>query len=109
MFPPKTADNTLFFSKVDDFINTKLPYDKKKIIKEKVEEHLKVDDVSAYANSSVQDSKNRTISEQYLKYVADKYFTRITVYIADSNVIRTVESPDYEAIRLISDIGGQLG
>ncbi|CAD5118382.1 DgyrCDS7092 [Dimorphilus gyrociliatus] len=109
MFPPKSADNTLFFSKVDDFINTKLPYDKKRIIKEKVEEHLKVDDVSAYANSSVQDSKNRTISEQYLKYVADKYFTRITIYIADSNVIRTVESPDYEAIRLISDIGGQLG
>ena len=38
-----------------------------------------------------------------------RYITRITVYIADNNVLKTSESPDYEAIRLVSDIGGQLG
>ena len=35
--------------------------------------------------------------------------TRVVVHIADSNVIKTTESPDYDIIRLISDIGGQLG
>ncbi|ELU12615.1 hypothetical protein CAPTEDRAFT_185559 [Capitella teleta] len=34
---------------------------------------------------------------------------RLNVHISDSNIIKTTESPDYEAIRLISDIGGQLG
>ena len=37
------------------------------------------------------------------------YIGRINVFIADSNVVKTTEAPDYEAIRLISDIGGQLG
>jgi len=35
--------------------------------------------------------------------------TRVVVHIADSNVIKTTESPDYDLIRLVSDIGGQLG
>jgi len=35
--------------------------------------------------------------------------TRVVVHIADSNVIKTTESPDYDMIRLVSDIGGQLG
>jgi len=35
--------------------------------------------------------------------------TRVVVHIADSNVIKTTESPDYDIIRLVSDIGGQLG
>ena len=36
-------------------------------------------------------------------------FARLNIYIADSNVKRTVESPDYTANQLVSDIGGQLG
>ena len=35
--------------------------------------------------------------------------SRLNVHISDSNIIKTTESPDYEAIRLVSDIGGQLG
>jgi len=35
--------------------------------------------------------------------------TRVVVHVADSNVIKTTESPDYDLIRLVSDIGGQLG
>ena len=33
----------------------------------------------------------------------------MVVHVADSNVIKTTESPDYDIIRLVSDIGGQLG
>jgi len=35
--------------------------------------------------------------------------TRVVVHVADSNVIKTTESPDYDLIRLVADIGGQLG
>ena len=35
--------------------------------------------------------------------------SRLNVHIADSNIIKTTEQPDYEAIRLVSDIGGLLG
>ena len=38
-----------------------------------------------------------------------KDFARLNVYIADSNVIKTVESEDYQTSQLLSDIGGQLG
>lgn len=38
-----------------------------------------------------------------------KDFARLNVYIADSNVIKTEESPDYSTNQLVSDIGGQLG
>ena len=38
-----------------------------------------------------------------------KDFARLNVYIADSNVIKTAESPDYNTNQLVSDIGGQLG
>ena len=34
---------------------------------------------------------------------------RLNVYIADNNIIKTTESADYDATRLVSDIGGQLG
>ena len=37
------------------------------------------------------------------------HISRLNVHIADSNIIKTTEAPDYEAIRLVSDIGGQLG
>ena len=35
--------------------------------------------------------------------------SRLNVHIADSNIIKTTEQPDYEAIRLVSDVGGLLG
>ena len=38
-----------------------------------------------------------------------KNFARLNVYIADSNVVKTEESPDYTGSDVISDIGGQLG
>ncbi|KAK2152815.1 hypothetical protein LSH36_317g03027 [Paralvinella palmiformis] len=38
-----------------------------------------------------------------------KHMSRLNVHIADNNIMKTTESPDYEAIRLVSDIGGQLG
>ena len=38
-----------------------------------------------------------------------KDFARLNVYIADSNVIITTETPDYLSTQLVSDIGGQLG
>ena len=36
-------------------------------------------------------------------------FARLNVYVADSNIIKTEESPDYTPNQLVSDIGGQLG
>ena len=36
-------------------------------------------------------------------------FARLNVYIADSNVIKTIENEDYQTSQLLSDIGGQLG
>ena len=37
------------------------------------------------------------------------HISRLNVYIADRNIIKTTETPYYEAIQLVSDIGGQLG
>ena len=36
-------------------------------------------------------------------------FARLNIYVANSNVKRTVEQPDYTFNQLVSDIGGQLG
>lgn len=38
-----------------------------------------------------------------------KDFARINVYIADSNILKTVECEDFSQSQLLSDIGGQLG
>ncbi|KAK2161794.1 hypothetical protein NP493_1559g00035 [Ridgeia piscesae] len=38
-----------------------------------------------------------------------KDFARLNVYIADSSVVITTETPDYLSTQLVSDIGGQLG
>ena len=38
-----------------------------------------------------------------------KDFARLNVYIADSNVVVTHETADYDPNQLVSDIGGQLG
>ena len=40
---------------------------------------------------------------------AMKDFSRLNVYIADSNMIKIEESADYTQSHLLSDIGGQLG
>lgn len=36
-------------------------------------------------------------------------FLRLNVYVADSNVMKTEESPEYTINQLVSDIGGQAG
>ena len=41
--------------------------------------------------------------------LAKNDFARVSVYFADSDMVETEETPDYEAAQLISDIGGQLG
>ena len=56
--------------------------------------------------------KNHTIYEYFKDENREstmKDFARLNVYVADSNVIKTQESPDYEPNQLVSDIGGQLG
>lgn len=56
--------------------------------------------------------KNHTIHEYFKDEDREqtmKDFARLNVYVADSNVIKTQESPDYEPNQLVSDIGGQLG
>jgi hypothetical protein len=40
---------------------------------------------------------------------AMKDFSRLNVYIADSNVLKTEEAEEYVQSQLLSDIGGQLG
>ena len=40
---------------------------------------------------------------------AMKDFSRLNVYIADSNVLKTEEAEEYSQSQLLSDIGGQLG
>ena len=57
-------------------------------------------------------TKSKLIERKYRKVFQENlpsYIARVNVHIADSNVIKTSESPDYESFRLISDIGGQLG
>ena len=56
--------------------------------------------------------KNQTIMEYFNDTNREstmKDFARLNVYIADSNVIKTQETPDYTPNQLVSDIGGQLG
>ena len=56
--------------------------------------------------------KKKMVHERFGdNYVANisRYMTRLTVYVADNNILRTIESADYEGIRLISDIGGLPG
>ena len=40
---------------------------------------------------------------------ATNELSKLNVYIADSNVLKTEEMPDYTTNQLLSDIGGQLG
>jgi len=44
-----------------------------------------------------------------LNTTSNRVLSRLNVFIADCNIIKTTESPDYEPIRLVSDVGGQLG
>lgn len=80
--PEQTEENSAFYAIINNFLDT-LSEPKKKLLR------------ALYLNK--QDGRIRS------------YIGRINVFIADSNVVKTTEAPDYEAIRLISDIGGQLG
>ena len=59
---------------------------------------------------------NTSKNESVMSYFIDenrsstlKDFSRLNVYIAESNVIVTQETADYDPNQLVSDIGGQLG
>jgi len=57
-------------------------------------------------------SKNESIWNYFRdenRYSTLKDFARLNVYIADSNVIVTQETADFDPNQLVSDIGGQLG
>jgi len=57
-------------------------------------------------------SKNESIWDYFRdenRYSTLKDFARLNVYIADSNVVVTQETADYDPNQLVSDIGGQLG
>ena len=47
--------------------------------------------------------------DEFNRKRAMKDFSRLNVYIAESNVLRTQEGEDYSQSQLLSDIGGQLG
>ena len=57
-------------------------------------------------------TKNESIWDYFRdenRYSTLKDFARLNVYIADSNVVVTQETADYDPNQLVSDIGGQLG
>ena len=81
---PDQKDDTAFYFLINDFLETRLAPEKRKVMEDKY-------------------GKDKYKSE------VSKFVSRLNVHIADNNVIKTEESPDYEAIRLVSDIGGQLG
>jgi len=57
-------------------------------------------------------SKNESMWDYFRDENRDstlKDFARLNVYIADSNVVVTQETADYDFNQLVSDIGGQLG
>jgi hypothetical protein len=61
---------------------------------------------------NIPDSKKREVYESYFnlsnRHEAKKQFTKLKVYLLDSNVIKTEETPDYPVNDLLSDIGGQM-
>lgn len=81
--PPDTEEHTAFYYNVVEFLD-KLSPRRSEILRQRY-------------------------GEGYKEHVTKEYVSRLNVHIADSNVIKTVELPDYEPIRLVSDIGGQLG
>jgi len=57
-------------------------------------------------------SKNESVWDYFRDENRDstlKDFARLNVYIADSNVVVTQETADFDPNQLVSDIGGQLG
>ena len=79
------------------------------------EAYIDIFDVEDYP-SRIQMLNNREKYEKYSIYFNQsnrresmKDFARLNVYIADSNVLKTVETEDYQQSQLLSDIGGQLG
>ena len=95
ILPEKTFEHSAFYANVDKFLVTALSKSKQEIFSKQ--------EIKSDASSDHSDT-NWTTS-----FSSPDYISRLNVYISDSNVIKTTESPDYEPIRLISDIGGQLG
>lgn len=81
--PENTGEHTAFYSVIDQFFKVGLSEDKSRRL-------------------------HQMYKEDYEEQMG-AHISRLNVHIADSNIIKTTEAPDYEAIRLVSDIGGQLG
>lgn len=65
-----------------------------------------------FFDSIISEDKKKILQKKYgenFTEIVHQQVSRLNVHIADSNIIKTIEQPDYEAIRLVSDIGGQLG
>ena len=82
MLPESRKEQSAFYSIVDRFVDG-LREDRKKIL------------VKKYGSNYTE--------------VVKAHISRLNVHISDNNIIKTTESPDYDLIRLVSDIGGQLG
>ena len=81
--PEISGEHSAFFAVIDNFLKVEFSAEKKKLLMDR-------------------------LGDDYDKTMAG-HISRLNVHIADSNIIKTTEAPDYEAIRLVSDIGGQLG
>ena len=88
ILPEKSDEHTAFYAIIDKFLQQGMSQSKRDIFM-----------------SRQGDSPDNWTAH----YSTASYISRLNVHISDSNIIKTTESPDYEAIRLISDIGGQLG
>ena len=81
--PEDTDEHSAFYSVIKQFYNVEFSPIKRKHLQE------------TYGPNEYDDKMKSQIS-------------RLNVHIADSNIIKTTEAPDYEAVQLMSDIGGQL-
>ena len=85
ILPEWTDEHSAFYADVENYMENYLSPEKKAILEMNIKE-----------------------GGNYRQTVF-KFLSRLNVHIADSNIMKTIEAPDYEAIRLISDLGGQLG
>ncbi|CAD5120144.1 unnamed protein product [Dimorphilus gyrociliatus] len=79
------------------------------------EAYVDITEVEGYPErfKTSEDAEKNKVYSKYFgpenRFEAMKDFSRINVYIADANVVKTVEAEDYSQSQLLSDVGGQLG
>lgn len=77
--------------------------------------HLLLEDFTRKFINKIPDDQPEK-KDMYLSYfnlsnrhIAKKQFSKLTLYISDTNVLLNQETEDYPQTQLLSDIGGQLG